>query len=89
MAGISPDSVESHDSFCSAQGFGFDLLSDDGGTVGKQYGTWSAEGSPGRVSYVIGQDGYVIDWLMGNDSLRKAMVRGDDAETILSGWRRA
>ena len=65
MAGISPDSVESHDSFCSAQGFGFDLLSDDGGTVGKQYGTWSAEGSSGRVSYVIGQDGYVAGFFAG------------------------
>lgn len=65
MVGISPDSVESHESFCSAQGFGFDLLSDIGGEVGRLYGTWAAEGSPGRVTYVIGPDGRIAGFFAG------------------------
>ena len=65
MVGISPDSVESHESFCSAQGFGFDLLSDEGGKVGRLYGTWTSGDSPGRVTYVVGPDGYIAGFFAG------------------------
>jgi thioredoxin-dependent peroxiredoxin len=60
IIGISSDSVESHRSFASKHDLPFTLLSDEGGKVRRLYGVPSAFGLfPGRVTYVIGEEGVV------------------------------
>ncbi len=57
--------MESHESFCSAQGFGFDLLADTDNAVSAAYGTRGPDGSPGRVTYVLGSDGRIAGFFAG------------------------
>ena len=60
VAGISSDSVDSHQGFASKHRLPFILLSDERGEVRKRYGVKSSFGIlPGRVTYVIDQDGIV------------------------------
>ncbi|NWF61979.1 MAG: peroxiredoxin [Fischerella sp.] len=65
VIGISGDSPESHQKFATKHQLPFTLLSDKGNKVRKQYGATAAFGLfPGRVTYVIDQDGvvqYVFD----------------------------
>ena len=57
---ISSDSVESHKSFAARHNLPFILLSDEGGKVRKLYGVPSSFGLfPGRVTYVIDEEGVV------------------------------
>ena len=60
VIGISSDSVESHKSFAARHNLPFILLSDEGGKVRKLYGVPSSFGLfPGRVTYVIDEEGVV------------------------------
>jgi thioredoxin-dependent peroxiredoxin len=60
IIGISSDSVESHKSFASKHDLPFTLLSDEGGKVRRLYGVPSTFGLfPGRVTYVIDEEGVV------------------------------
>ena len=60
VAGISSDSVASHENFASRNQLPFILLSDTGGAVRKRYGVPSTLGVlPGRVTYVIGREGVI------------------------------
>lgn len=60
VVGISSDSVESHRRFAEHHGLQFPLLSDLGGEVRRLYGVPKSCGIiPGRVTYVIDQDGRV------------------------------
>jgi peroxiredoxin Q/BCP len=60
VIGISSDSVDSHRSFASKHDLPFTLLSDEGGKVRKMYGVKSSLGLfPGRVTYVIDEEGVV------------------------------
>ncbi|HLZ25649.1 MAG TPA: peroxiredoxin [Ktedonobacterales bacterium] len=60
VIGISSDSVESHDGFAAHHRLPFVLVSDQGGAVRKQYQVPSTFGLlPGRVTYVIDQQGIV------------------------------
>jgi thioredoxin-dependent peroxiredoxin len=60
VIGISSDSVESHKSFAAKYDLPFTLLSDEGGKVRKLYGVPNTFGLfPGRVTYVIDQEGVV------------------------------
>jgi peroxiredoxin Q/BCP len=60
VVGISSDSVESHRSFAERHGLPFTLLSDEGGKVKKLYGVSNTFGLfPGRVTYVIDQQGVI------------------------------
>jgi peroxiredoxin Q/BCP len=60
VVGISSDSVESHRSFAERHGLPFTLLSDEGGKVRKLYGVSNTFGLfPGRVTYVIDQQGVI------------------------------
>jgi peroxiredoxin Q/BCP len=60
VIGISSDSVESHKSFATRHNLPFTLLSDEGGKVRKLYGVPNTFGIfPGRVTYVIDQEGVV------------------------------
>ena len=60
VIGISSDSVESHQGFAAHHGLPFVLVSDTGGAVRKRYQVPSTLGLiPGRVTYVIDQQGIV------------------------------
>jgi peroxiredoxin Q/BCP len=60
VIGISSDSVESHKSFAARYNLPFTLLSDEGGKVRKLYGVPNSFGLfPGRVTYVIDEEGVV------------------------------
>lgn len=61
--GISVDSVEAQKAFADKRGFGYPLLSDEGGAVAKQYGVkrglLGAVSPVKRTTFVIGADGVV------------------------------
>jgi thioredoxin-dependent peroxiredoxin len=60
VIGISSDSVESHKRFASKHDLPFTLLSDEKGKVRRLYGVPSTFGLfPGRVTYVIDEEGVV------------------------------
>jgi peroxiredoxin Q/BCP len=60
VIGISSDSVRSHERFVEKHGLPFVLLSDEEGEVRKLYGVPNTLGLfPGRVTYVIDDDGVV------------------------------
>jgi peroxiredoxin Q/BCP len=61
VVGISADSVDSHASFARHHGLPFVLLSDPDNAVRQSFGVTPAAFGllPGRVTYVIGQDGVV------------------------------
>ena len=60
VIGISSDSVDSHRRFASKHDLPFTLLSDEGGMVRKLYGVPNTFGLfPGRVTYVIDEEGVV------------------------------
>ncbi len=60
IIGISSDSVKSHRHFAATHELPFTLLSDEGGKVRKLYGVSNTFGLfPGRVTYVIDEEGVV------------------------------
>jgi thioredoxin-dependent peroxiredoxin len=60
VIGISSDSVNSHKGFASKHDLLFTLLSDEGGKVRKTYGVRNSFGLvPGRITYVIDEEGVV------------------------------
>ncbi|AKD03878.1 peroxiredoxin [Pontibacter korlensis] len=60
VVGISSDSVESHQRFEKNYRLPFKLLSDKGGQIRKMFGVPRKLGLlPGRVTYIIDQDGIV------------------------------
>ncbi|MTJ07485.1 peroxiredoxin [Anabaena sp. UHCC 0204] len=68
VIGVSGDSSDSHQKFAAKYNLPFTLLSDKGDQVRKQYGATTAFGFiPGRVTYVIDQNGvvqYVFDSML-------------------------
>ncbi|MEA5553785.1 peroxiredoxin [Anabaena cylindrica UHCC 0172] len=68
VIGVSGDSSESHQKFAAKHNLPFTLLSDKGDQVRKLYGATTAFGLiPGRVTYVIDQQGivqYVFDSML-------------------------
>src|SRR5713226_132772 len=59
IIGISSDSVESHLQFARENQLPFHLLSDVDGLIRKRYVVSTAYGLPGRVTYIINQQGIV------------------------------
>ena len=60
VIGISSDSVESHKRFDVEHDLSFTLLSDEGGNIRRLYGVPRTFGLfPGRVTYIIDQEGVV------------------------------
>src|SRR3712207_4101447 len=60
VIGVSSDSVESHKSFAAKHDLPFTLISDEGGWVRRLYGVPNTFGLfPGRVTYVIDEEGVV------------------------------
>jgi len=68
VIGVSGDSSDSHQKFATKHNLPFTLLSDQGDQIRKQYGATTAFGFiPGRVTYVIDQNGvvqYVFDSML-------------------------
>lgn len=56
VLGISTDSVDSHGSFCGAEGLAYPLLSDPDGTVCRLYGSWLT-GTALRHTFLIDPEG--------------------------------
>lgn len=61
VIGVSADSVASHQRFATGRKLPFQLLSDPGSKVAKQYGVNGLFGLlPGRETFVINQEGIII-----------------------------
>jgi peroxiredoxin Q/BCP len=58
VVGVSTDSVDSHGSFCGAEGLAYPLLSDPDGTVCRQYGSW-LPGTALRHTFLIDPQGLI------------------------------
>ena len=59
VLGVSTDSVESHEEFCTKEGLSFKLLADVEGAVSDQYGSLSEGGKSRRNTFVIDPNGVV------------------------------
>jgi peroxiredoxin Q/BCP len=59
VIGVSSDSVASHEKFAGRHGLPFTLLSDSSKTVRTQYGAKSLGVIPGRITFVIDQEGVI------------------------------
>lgn len=64
VVGVSVDDVASHESFCSAEGLEFPLLSDVNGDVSRAYGSWLS-GFSLRHTYLIDPDGIMRERFLG------------------------
>ncbi len=63
VIGLSMDTKDDHESFCNSEELGFTLLSDYGGKVSKQYGSWSPPFSS-RNTFLINPDGLIsFKWI--------------------------
>ena len=70
VVGVSTDSVEKLAKFKSEFNLPFVLLSDEKGTVVEQYpGKIPVLGVANRATYVIGQDGKVVQIITGGDAI--------------------
>ncbi|MDB9529161.1 peroxiredoxin [Oscillatoria sp. CS-180] len=64
ILGVSVDDVDSHESFCAAEGIEFPLLSDTDGSVSKAYGSWLS-GYSLRHTYLIDPNGVLQERFLG------------------------
>ena len=70
VVGVSTDSVEKLAKFKSEFNLPFVLLSDEKGTVVEQYpGKIPVLGVANRATYVIGQDGKIVQVVTGGDAI--------------------
>ena len=53
----------------------------------REFSWWTAPIIPLGTGVREARERHVIDTLLGSDSLRKALDRGDSADDILSRWR--
>ena len=63
VVGVSSDSQDSHRAFAARRSLPFPIVSDPGGTVRRRYGATARLllNMPGRVTYLIDEDGVVRD----------------------------
>jgi peroxiredoxin Q/BCP len=59
ILGISPQDVESHESFTAEEGFAFPLLADAGKAVGERYGILGPLGFYRRSAFVVDPEGII------------------------------
>lgn len=83
VAGMSPDSVKSHDKFCKKHGLGVTLVSDEDKTALEAYGVWKEKSMYGkkymgveRSTFLIGKDGNIVK------AWRKVSVPGHVDEVL-------
>ena len=85
VLGISSDSLESHKSFAARHNLPFTLLSDEGGEVRKLYGVPNTFGLfPGRVTYVIDEEGVVRHVFSSQLGVKKHVEEALQALQIIS-----
>jgi thioredoxin-dependent peroxiredoxin len=85
VLGISSDSLESHKSFAARHDLPFTLLSDEGGEVRKLYGVPNTFGLfPGRVTYVIDEEGVVRHVFSSQLGVKKHVEEALQALQIIS-----
>ncbi len=60
VLGINPQSLDSHEAFAKKHRLPFPLLSDEGGTVCKQYAALNFLGMAKRALVLVGRDGRVL-----------------------------
>lgn len=61
ILGVSPDSVDSHDTFRAKHTLNFPLLSDPGAKVASKYGVWKEKSMYGRTYMGIERTTFIID----------------------------
>lgn len=61
LLGVSRDDCLKHAEFRDKEGIGIELLSDEDGTVCKQYGVWQAREVEGQQKYGIVRSTFIID----------------------------
>ena len=71
IVGISADSEEEHESFCSSEKIGYTLLSDKNGEVSKLYDSWLEPYSK-RNTFIVNPKGIVVYKWIGVRPLRHA-----------------
>jgi peroxiredoxin Q/BCP len=85
VLGISSDLLESHKSFAARHDLPFTLLSDEGGEVRKLYGVPNTFGLfPGRVTYVIDEEGVVRHVFSSQPGVKKHVEEALQALQIIS-----
>ena len=60
VLGINPQSLESHEAFAKKHNLPFPLVSDDGGSVCRQYAALNFLGMAKRALVLVGRDGRVL-----------------------------
>ena len=86
VVGVSSDSVGSHRSFGAKHDLPFTLLSDEGGKVRTLYGVPSTLGLfPGRVTYVIDEEGIVRHVFSSQIGVEKHVQEALDALQAIKG----
>jgi peroxiredoxin Q/BCP len=86
VVGVSSDSADSHRSFASKHDLPFTLLSDEGGKVRTLYGVPSTLGLfPGRVTYVIDEEGVVRHVFSSQIGVEKHVQEALDALQAING----
>jgi peroxiredoxin Q/BCP len=71
--GISTDDVATQKRFKDTYGLPYPLLSDAGGTVARQYaGVIPVVGLANRATFVIGQDGRIVEVVTGSAAIDPA-----------------
>jgi len=61
ILGVSPDSAESHQKFCTKEKINFPLLVDEGHKVASAYGVWKKKSMYGKSYYGIERTTFLID----------------------------
>lgn len=67
IVGVSPDSVKSHENFCTKHALGLTLVADTDKSIAESYGVWREKSMYGRkymgivrTTFVIDERGYII-----------------------------
>ena len=86
VIGVSSDSAESHQQFARKNHLPFILLSDGNGSVRKRYGVSATFGLlPGRVTYIIDQQGIVRHIFSSQFAAEKHVAEALKTLEVLSG----
>ncbi len=88
VVGVSVDSVESHKKFYDQYHLNFDILSDEGGAVTRDYGIFAGLGKLGvakRTTYLIDPEGEIVKTYENVDPSHDATNILSDLEELAEG----
>ncbi|MYS19089.1 peroxiredoxin Q/BCP [Streptomyces sp. DvalAA-14] len=86
VIGVSSDSVASHEKFAGANALPFVLLADTDKAVRKQYGATTLGVVPGRITFVIDQEGVIRHTF---SSMTNVGAHVDEALAVVKGLQSA